>query len=216
MKHLNKFESYTKKRKLTDAIKESVMVVNDVYRVNTTVDIPQSLINTYVKAVKDSLGKNARQFYSDIQLAEEITKFVVQSGLTPEKIPAGALFGGEGQTAQAGQAPQAQMPGQVQAQPAQIQGHPQAQAQTQGQPQAQAQTQGQPQVQVQAQAQGGQAQGQGQPQVQSQAQAQGAQAAQAQPQAQGQSQAQPNDEDFEEVKDEEEEPNEENNEELPL
>lgn len=207
MKHLNKFESYTKKRKLQDAIKESVMVVNDVYRVNTTVDIPQSLLNTYVKSVKDSLGKNARQFYSDIQLAEEITKYVVQNGLTPEKIPAGALFGGEGQGQQPAQgqsAPQAQMqvqPGQVQVQPqAQGQAQMQVQGQAQGQAQMQAQVQAQPQVQGQAQPQ---AQGQAQPQAQGQVQVQ----TEAQPQGQSQS-----DEDFEEVNDEDEE----NEEELPL
>jgi len=207
MKHLNKFESYTKKRKLQDAIKESVMVVNDVYRVNTTVDIPQSLLNTYVKSVKDSLGKNARQFYSDIQLAEEITKYVVQNGLTPEKIPAGALFGGEGQ----GQQPaQGQAAPQAQAQPGQVQIQAQApQAQSPMDPQAQAQpAQGQAQMQAQPQ---GQAQTQAQPQGQAQAQpAQGQSQVQVQTEAQPQGQAQ-SDEDFEEVNGEEE-----NEEELPL
>ena len=33
------------------------------------VDIPQSLINSYVKKVKDSTGKNLRQFFGDVEIA---------------------------------------------------------------------------------------------------------------------------------------------------
>ncbi len=193
MKHIRKFESYSKKRKLQEIIKESVMIVDDIYRVNVTADIPQSLLNAYIKKVKDSLDKNARQFYSDVQLAEEITKHVLQQGLNIDKIDPSALFGGQPQ-------------GQAQAQPqVQVQGQAQPQAQPQVQPQGQAQAQ--PQVQGQAQPQGQQGQAQAQPQVQPQAQPQ------AQPQVQGQDQpqAQPQGQgEFEEVEDEDEE------EELPL
>ena len=80
MKHIRKFVSYSQKRKLDTIIKESVMIVDDIYRVNITVDVTQSLLNAYVKKVKDTLDKNARQFYSDVQLAEEITKYVVLQG----------------------------------------------------------------------------------------------------------------------------------------
>jgi hypothetical protein len=131
MKHIRKFESYSNKRKLQEIIKESVMIVDDIYRVNVTADIPQSLLNAYIKKVKDSLDKNARQFYSDVQLAEEITKHVLQQGLNIDKIDPSALFGGQ---------PQGQ------AQPAQVQ------AQAPVQAQAQAPVQAQPQVQVDAQA----------------------------------------------------------------
>ena len=157
MKHIRKFESYSNKRKLQEIIKESVMIVDDIYRVNVTADIPQSLLNAYIKKVKDSLDKNARQFYSDVQLAEEITKYVLQQGLNIDKIDPSALFGGQPQGQAQGQ-PQVQVQGQpVQGQP--VQGQAQAQpVQGQAQPQAQAQpVQGQA---VQGQAQG-QAQGQG-------------------------------------------------------
>jgi hypothetical protein len=196
MKHIRKFESYSIKRKLDKAIKESVMIVDDVYKVNINADIPQSLINAYIKKVKDSLDKNARQFYSDVQIAEEITKYVLQQGLNIDKLDPSSLFGG-GAPAQGQAQPAVQVQSQsqtVQAQP--VQEVPQAQAQA---PQAQAQA---PQAQApQAQAQAPQAQAQA-PQAQAQA-----------PQSQSQGE-------FEEVEETEEEREErerrEREEELPL
>ena len=152
MKHIRKFESYSQKRKLQEVIKESVMIVDDIYRVNVTADIPQSLLNSYVKKVKDSLDKNARQFFSDVQLAEEITKYVLQQGLNIDKLEPSALFGG--QPVQTGTQVQAQsQPSEGQAQ-VQVQGQAQAQAPAQGQAQAQAPAQGQAQAQAPAQGQG--------------------------------------------------------------
>ena len=186
MKHLRKFEKYTINRKREEIIKESVLQVNDIYKVRAFLDIPQSLINAYVKKVKDTTGKNLRQFYGDVDIAEEIVKYINTNFLNVDQIPGGALMGdaqaqgeGQGQTipqGQGGTQGQAQIP----------QGQGQAQTMPQGQPQAQ--TQAQPQVQVQTD-------------VQSQAQPVQAQP-QAQPQAQGQAQG-----DFEEVGDEEDDEN---------
>ena len=151
MKHIRTFESYkTVKVKLSaidensfvEAVKESVMNVGDIYKVRSTVDIPQSLINAYVKKVKDTTGKNMRQFYGDVEIAEELVKYITTSGLDIDKIAGNALMGG-----------QAQSQGQGQTQP-QVQ--VETQVEPQAQPQGQAQTQ--PQAQPQGQAQEGQAQ----------------------------------------------------------
>ena len=151
MKHIRTFESYkTVKVKLSaideksfvEAVKESVMNVGDIYKVRSTVDIPQSLINAYVKKVTDTTGKNMRQFYGDVEIAEELVKYITTSGLDIDKIAGNALMGG-----------QAQPQGQGQTQP-QVQ--VETQVEPQAQPQGQAQTQ--PQAQPQGQAQEGQAQ----------------------------------------------------------
>ena len=195
MKHIRKFESYRTNKRRDEIIKESVLQVNDIYKVRTLIDIPQSLINAYVKKVKDNTGKNLRQFFGDVDIAEEIVKYVTLNFTNVDQVPAGALTGDAQGTPE----------GQTQAQPqAQVQGQPQAQVQ--GQPQAQVQGQAQPQAQVQVQTEA-------EPQAQPQAQGQG----QAQPQAQGQGE-------FEEVGEEEEEggeeaqgqAQEEGEEELPL
>jgi hypothetical protein len=167
MKHLRKFEKYTNLRKKDQIIKESVLQVNDIYKVRTFIDIPQSLINAYVKKVKDTTGKNLRQFFGDVDIAEEVVKYINTNFLNVDQIPAGALMGdaqsqGENQTdsqaqAQPAQAQPAQaQPAQAQAQPAQAQAQTQDQAQAQpvqAQPQAQPQAEAQPQVQVQAESQ---------------------------------------------------------------
>ena len=142
MKHIKKFESYRVSRKRQELIKESVLQVNDIYKVKTMIDIPQSLINAYVKKVKDTTGKNMRQFYGDVEIAEELVKYITTSGLDIDKIAGNALMGG-----------QAQSQGQGQTQP-QVQ--VETQVEPQAQPQGQAQTQ--PQAQPQGQAQEGQAQ----------------------------------------------------------
>jgi hypothetical protein len=186
MNHIRKFQSFRKGKKREEIIKEAVFQVNDIYKVKTTIDIPQSLINAYVKKVKDNTGKNLRQFFGDMDIAEEIVKFVAQTGLDADNLSPTALVGGA----------QGQSQGQGQAQP---------QAQTQGQAQPQAQTQGEGQVQVQAQGEGqGQAQGQGQDEFE-EVQGQG----QAQSQGQGQGQAQAQGEEEEGQKEEEEEGEEE-------
>lgn len=206
MKHIRKFESYRIKKHREEIIKESVLQVNDIYKVKTMIDIPQSLINAYIKKVKDTTGKNLRQFFGDVDLAEEIVKYITLNNLDVDKIPGGALMGGQTQgQGQAQQPVQGQEPMMAQTQPAQ--GQAQGQAPVQGQAQQPA-AQGQPQVQVQAE--GGQNVGEfeePQAQTQGQAPAQG-QAPQAQGQAPAQGQGQ--------NEEEEEEEKPEGEEELPL
>lgn len=100
MKHIRTFESYRIKKNREELIKEAVLQVNDIYKVKTMVDIPQSLINAYVKKVKDSTGKNLRQFFGDVDIAEEIIKYINLNNLDIEKIPASALMGGAQSQAQ--------------------------------------------------------------------------------------------------------------------
>jgi hypothetical protein len=95
MKHLRKFEKYTTERKQLEIIKESVLQVNDIYKVRTFVEIPQSLINSYVKKVKDTAGKNLRQIFGDVDIAEEIVKYVNTNYTNIDKLPADALMGGK-------------------------------------------------------------------------------------------------------------------------
>ena len=137
MKHLRKFEKYTSTRRKNELIKESVLQVNDIYKVRTFIDIPQSLINAYVKKVKDTAGKNLRQFFGDVDIAEEIVKYINLNYLNVDKIPAGALMG-DGQA-------QVQTQSEVSTEETPVE---QNQAQTQTETDT---TENQPQVQVQDQ-----------------------------------------------------------------
>jgi hypothetical protein len=95
MNHIRKFNSFSKSKRRTEIIKESVLQVDDVYKVKSTIDIPQSLINAYVKKVKDNTGKNLRQFFGDMDIAEEIVKYVNTNYTNIDKLPADALMGGK-------------------------------------------------------------------------------------------------------------------------
>jgi hypothetical protein len=196
MKHIRQFESFRVQKNRQEIISEAVLQVNDIYKVKTMIDIPQSLINSYVKKVKDTTGKNLRQFFGDVDIAEEIVKYITLNNTDVEKIPGNALMGGaQGQVQGQGQ-------GQVQVQ---TEGDAQTQGQEQAQPQGQdqAQPQAQPQTQPQGQAQTGEFE---EPQAQPQGQEQ------AQPQGQGQ--AQPQGQEEEEGQGQEEK--DEDEEELPL
>ena len=181
MKHVKAFEKFRIQKNREEIIKESVFQVNDLYKVKTMIDMPQSLINAYVKKVKDTTGKNLRQFFGDVDIAEEIVKYVTTNFLDVDKIPGGAIMGGQTQ--------------------AQTQGQGQVQVQTEGQPQGQAQTEPQAQAPAQGQAPEGEfEEPQAQTPVQGQAQAP------AQGQAQGQAQAPAQGQNEEEEEEEEELP----------
>ena len=182
MKHIRTFESYRIKKNREEIIKESVLQVNDIYKVKTMVDIPQSLINAYVKKVKDTTGKNLRQFFGDVDIAEEIVKYINMNNLDVDKIPGGALMGGGQSQTQTQVQPQVQTEAEPQAQPqAQTQEAPQVQPQVQPQAQPQVQTEAEPQAQPEGQAQGEFEE----PQTQGQAQAQQGQAQEEEETAQG-------------------------------
>lgn len=171
MKHVKAFEKFRIQKNREEIIKESVFQVNDLYKVKTMIDLPQSLINAYVKKVKDTTGKNLRQFFGDVDIAEEIIKYVTTTFLDIDKIPGGAIMGGQTQAQTQGQG-QVQVQTEPQAQP-QAQTEPQAQVQTEAQPQAQAPAEGEFEEPAQGQAQApaqGQAQGQAQEPAQGQAQ----------------------------------------------
>ena len=191
MKHIRTFESYRVRKNREEIIRESVLQVNDIYKVKTMIDIPQSLINAYVKKVKDTTGKNLRQFFGDVDIAEEIVKYINLNNLDVEKLPGNALMGGaQGQTQ--GQAqPQVEIEGetqpQAQTQAPQGQEAPQGQAQEAPQGQAQEAPQGQAQESEfeEPQGQGQAQQGQGQAQPQDQGQGQGQEEGQGQAQEEG-------------------------------
>ncbi len=148
MNHIRKFESYKNKINKKEVTNETVFQMGDVYKVRFSVDVPKSMVNSYVKKVKEASGKNLRDFMGEMDLAEELVKSVLQTNLDVEKISSDAIIGGQSQ-------PQAQPQGEVQvqtqaqteAQPAESQPEgefeeveDQGQSQTQGEVQAQPET----------------------------------------------------------------------------
>jgi len=136
-------------------VNENVQAVDDVFRVRKRIDVSMALVNSFKKKVKDESGKNIGQFYSDVELAEEIADYIINSYVSIENLPVNLILGDQYSKAQGGA--QAQMQSDTgdldETQPVQI---PQGQAQG-GQPQAQMPAQpGQSQMAQMPQGQGAQ------------------------------------------------------------
>ena len=154
MSHIRKFLSYRDNKNTTKIVNESVLQVDDTYKVRVIVDVKKSMVNSYIKKVSDNTQKNLRDFYSDMDIVEELVKHVVETGMNVDTIPATLLVGGSQTQAQPAQSQQAQVQTQTAQEPAQdfeeVQPQGQAPAQGQAQPQGQAPDQGQAQPQGQA------------------------------------------------------------------
>ncbi len=173
-KNIYSFKDFQKSK--VSILKESIIPFEDHYKVRNNVDVPFSLVNAYVKKIKEDSGQDIKQYYSDMEIAEEIAKYISTSFMNIENIPADILIpekqtspiqgqgqiqsqepldldlGGESQVPQGqAQVPQGQdqVPqGQAQKPQGQIQGQQVQRPQGQTQGQRQSQTQGQrPQVQ---------------------------------------------------------------------
>ena len=149
-----RFNDFQHKKRGSNFINETVIPFDDYYKVRVNIDVPFSLVNSYIKKIKDETGQDIKKFYSEIEIAEEIAKYVSTSYLNIENIP-GDILAPENNNGLVVNSPQPQ--GQGQSQFSQFnQGQPQGQG---GQPQGQGgQSQGQG---GQSQGQGGQSQGQG-------------------------------------------------------
>ena len=143
-----------------------VDAIDDFYRVSVDVDLPKSLISSFIKKVKESTGKDLRAEMGEKRLAERLVQWTNENYLNIENLPVEIVTGSDKSPVQAqGQAQgQAQVQTQTQEEPAQdTQAQPQAQVQPAAQAQpAQAQTQ--PTQNTQAQKPAVQVQGQGQAQ----------------------------------------------------
>ena len=154
MNNISKWDDF-KNKKNSKPTNESAQIIDDVWKVRTRFEIPVSLVNAFIKKVKDETSKNIRETYSDQEIAEEIANYVKSAYLNIANLPSKIIVGEKG-----GENAQTAAPvqnGQVQSQEGQSQDETQPPAQ-EGQAQGQtAQTQpaqGQGQAQKPAQGQG--------------------------------------------------------------
>lgn len=140
-----------------EEVNESAQLYDDTWKVRTRVELPSSLISSYVKKVQSETGEDPRKKWSEQEIAEEITKFVTTSYLTIENLPVSIISNAQSEpTVQT----QEEMPDESQVQ-AQVQS-PEVQGQVQGQGDVEVEIESSPQPEVIAQtipqSQGGQSQ----------------------------------------------------------
>jgi len=131
------------------SVNEMVDAIDDFYRVSVDVDLPKSLVGSFIKKVKESSGKDLRAEMGEKILAERLVQCANENYLNIENLPVEIVTGSDKGPVQAqpqAQGAQDEFGDESQVQPAQG-----AQAQAQVQPgTAQAQPAGSTQAQVQA------------------------------------------------------------------
>lgn len=141
-------------------VNEMVEAIDDVYRVGFDVDVPKSLISSYIKKVKESTGKDLRAEMGEKRLAERLVQWSYENYMNIENLPVEIVTGSDKSPVQAQAQTQVQPQMEEEPEETQGQGQVQAQSQVQAQPVQPVQnTQAQkPAVQVQGQAQNAAAQ----------------------------------------------------------
>jgi len=127
----------------TQKVQEMVEPINDMYRVSLDVDVPKSLINAYIKKVKDETNKDLRQSKSEMQLAEKLVQYVNENFLVIENLPVEMVANVDQKAVQSQVQPQVQLQDE---EPLQDEENPQVQVSQPGQNQVQVQTSPQGQV----------------------------------------------------------------------
>jgi len=117
MKYIKQYENHVKLKKTQEApvkevktlqvINESVEIIDDIYEVRTTTEIPQSLINGFIKKAETNLGIKVRKTYSDKDLAEMLVNKVIKMNLDIEKLNPSDFFGSGKPASQEGQSQEA-------------------------------------------------------------------------------------------------------------
>lgn len=75
------------------SVNESVFKMGDTYKVKTTIDIPKSLINQFVSKAKKENNIDARENWSDTDLAEMFVNYICANYLNSESLPVTSILG---------------------------------------------------------------------------------------------------------------------------
>jgi hypothetical protein len=147
---LDDFKSKKSIQESVTPVNEMVEAIDDFYRVSVDVDLPKSLVSSFIKKVKESSGKDLRAEMGEKRLAERLVQWANENYLNIENLPVEIVTGSDKSPIQA-QA-QTQVQPQSQEEPTEdVQAQAQAQVQpSQSQPIQNTQAQ-QPNVQVQGQ-----------------------------------------------------------------
>ena len=77
MKNLTEYNDFRNKKRdslETESVNEGAQLYDNVWKVRMRVEIPDSLINQYIKKVKDETGEDPKQKWSSQEISEEIAK----------------------------------------------------------------------------------------------------------------------------------------------
>ena len=91
---IRNFTSFQKKRNTENPLIESVKVINDRFIVGG-IELKQSVINSYIKKVKDATGQDLNNSFSKEEIAEQLVTYLIDTHGDVDNIPPSALLGGD-------------------------------------------------------------------------------------------------------------------------
>ncbi len=77
----------------TGSVNEQVIKKGDIWSVKTMIDIPRSLINAFVSKAKKDHGVDARENWSDTDLAELFVKYITTNFVNIDSLPVKGILG---------------------------------------------------------------------------------------------------------------------------
>jgi hypothetical protein len=83
----------TQREKLLKPVNEAAFKLGKDYKVKVTVDVPVSLIQSYIQKVTEETGKNALDNFSENELAEQMVQYIVKQNLHIDSIPSALSVG---------------------------------------------------------------------------------------------------------------------------
>ena len=129
MRNITEYGEFKKSRVTTEQVivnEGAAQIFDDVWKVRNRIEIPISLINSYVKKVQSETGEDPRKKWSEQEIAEELANFVSSKFMTIENLPSSIISSAQKQPTvqtqedmpvQSQVQPQGEMPIQPQAQP---------------------------------------------------------------------------------------------------
>ena len=94
IRRFHNFRNIRNQKNKESSIKESVKVINDKFIVGG-IELKQSIINSYIKKVKDSTGQDLNNTYSKEEIAEQLVNYIISEYGDSDNIPPSALLGGD-------------------------------------------------------------------------------------------------------------------------
>jgi len=84
---------YLKKHKALIEPKKEVVNDGELFKVSKVVDVPKKIVNALIKKAKEESGKDPKIFWNEVAIAEEIVKYILNTHLNSDSLPASILIG---------------------------------------------------------------------------------------------------------------------------
>lgn len=93
MENLTGFNNF-KDKKHGSKLNEGVIKIGNAY-VLSDIEVPVSLVNAYIKKVKDETQRNLREMMSDSDVAYRLLKYCVENNMIIDNLPSSIVLGEE-------------------------------------------------------------------------------------------------------------------------